>query len=542
MYADLHCHPSMKPFSVSSNGENSKNVRDKRSIWNTDSNFEIKLEKMIESIIPVAKYKQADFQKADSGNVRLIFLSITPPETDFFKIKFVSAIKFLKQTIGVFVPDFVTEFGARKIRKIKGIGSEVYDYFEELEMEYDYIRQMDGETVTINGDNKKYVLIKNYNHLRQILESNDSEDTIAIVLSIEGGHALISGDAHKVIKSHPLSTLNNLDHPKTKQLLQSIEQNIGKVKAWSGKDGNDGDHCPLFVTFDHHFWNLLSGHAPSIPGILNKILDQTKNINTGMTELGKETIKSLLSKENGKRILIDTKHMSVASKKWFYQYIEDHNNEHPEDKIPAISSHSGVNGMDKMDKSDEGEVKKKRFLFWTRTKVIADKKYNKSTRFNNWSINLSDEEISRINDSGGLIGISLDQRIISGKQAQDKVKKISKRDPEYHQEWARLVYNQLEHIFGTIYDYRQQIYPDESEKDRAQKALANMTIGSDFDGIINPIDGFRTFKAYGALADQLNKLVSENIENYHGLTADEVVGKIMYENADRFLKEHFNNS
>ena len=541
MYADLHCHPSMKPFSVSSNGENSKNIRDKRSIWNTDSNFDLKLEKMIESIIPVAKYKQSDFQKADSGNVRLLFLSITPPEIDFFKIKVVSAIKFLKSTIGVFLPDFITEFGARRIRKIKGIDSGKFDYFEELEMEYDYIRQMDGKKVTIHGDIKKYIIIKNYDHLKQILESEDSGDTIAIVLSIEGGHSFISGDAHKVFQNYPLSVLNNLDHQKTKQLLQSIEQNILKVKAWSGTDGNEGDHCPFYVTIDHHFWNLLSGHAPSIPGILNKLLDQTKNINSGMTELGKETIKSLLSKENGKRILIDTRHMSAASKKWFYQYIEDHNNEHPEDRIPVISSHSGVTGIEKIDKSDDGEVKKKRFLFWTWTKIIADKKYNNSIRFNNWSINLSDEEISRINDSGGLIGISLDQRIISGKQAQDNVKKIKKRDPKYYLEWARLVYNQLAHIFDTIYKNRQQKYPEESEKDRAQSALATMTIGSDFDGIINPIDGFRTFKAYGALKDQLGILISENIDNFHGLTANEIVGEIMYGNADRFLNEHFKN-
>jgi hypothetical protein len=124
-YSDLHCHPSLKPFSVSDHGENSENINDKRSIWNTDTNFDVKIEKLIESIIPVAKYKQSDFQKAfhktDDGNVRLIFLSITPPEIDYFKIKFISDIQGLEKTLGVLIPDFITELGTRRISRIKGL-------------------------------------------------------------------------------------------------------------------------------------------------------------------------------------------------------------------------------------------------------------------------------------------------------------------------------------------------------------------------------------------------------------------------------------
>ena len=70
-------------------------------------------------------------------------------------------------------------------------------------------------------------------------------------------------------------------------------------------------NAPWFVTFSHHFYNELCGHARSLRKIIGKLTNQEEGINTSFTPLGLEVLDILLDKNNGRRILIDVKHMSA---------------------------------------------------------------------------------------------------------------------------------------------------------------------------------------------------------------------------------------
>jgi len=293
-----------------------------------------------------------------------------------------------------------------------------------------------------------------------------------------------------------------------KKLWEKLEANIDALKHW--------DHCPLFITFNHHFWNQLSGHSMTIPhGFFNMTKSIRKNqllgMNRGFTELGKKVVKKLLDNTDSKRILIDTKHMSIDSRVWYYTYLgymtkedyydyfkEEFRDEVINDSIPIISSHSAVNSDNTMKESRKGNDGNtyKSYKF-------ADKKYKRSGKYNDWDMNLSDEEIRIIYKSNGLIGINFDQRVSGGKKGgKNKINRII---------------NNISHIADVAKDAD---CPD---------PWSCITIGTDFDGSINPINDFRTAEDFA----NLEKALKENFKD------DDVVDRIMYRNAMKFLEENF---
>ena len=58
---------------------------------------------------------------------------------------------------------------------------------------------------------------------------------------------------------------------------------------------------------------------------VNALLNQNRGMDKGLTELGRHVLRELLSRENGKRIIIDTKHMSVQSRKEYYGFVRNYN-------------------------------------------------------------------------------------------------------------------------------------------------------------------------------------------------------------------------
>ena len=110
--------------------------------------------------------------------------------------------------------------------------------------------------------------------------------------------------------------------------LATIKRRIAEVKNWNVTSGQSVKPLPVFfISFAHHFYNHLCGHAHSIPDAGNLLLSQEEGMNSGFTEKGKAIIRYLLSlsddnakneQEYGKRILIDTKHMSAAARKYYY--------------------------------------------------------------------------------------------------------------------------------------------------------------------------------------------------------------------------------
>jgi hypothetical protein len=156
----------------------------------------------------------------------------------------------------------------------------------------------------------------------------------------------------------------------------------------------------------------------------------------GLTHLGKKVIDQCLLHPQ-RPVLIDIKHMSAYTRFDYYAYREKLIREHPEvDRLPVVSTHTGFTftalgdyvarrpyKMDKDAKNGCSLTPENRRIGRT------IQRNNNDLYCNPWSINLFDEEIVEIMRSGGLMGISLDQRILG----HAKSFKDGKR-PKYYEE------------------------------------------------------------------------------------------------------------
>jgi microsomal dipeptidase-like Zn-dependent dipeptidase len=329
-------------------------------------------------------------------------------------------------------------------------------------------------------------LVRNYFEIEEIKKQNTSGGkfhTICVVLSIEGLHVLNTG---------------------LKQPSNEIEvlANLEKIKDWEFR--------PFFVTIAHHFWNQLCGHSESLTGIILKFADQSEGLGTGFTILGRKVLERMLDNTNEKRIIPDIKHMSVQARKDYYQMLDSGKAIFRD--IPVIASHAACNGL----KSFDDPI------------VALPATANK---LNPATINLFDEELIRIAKSKGIIGLQLDERRIVNKKTLKKTRHSLKRNKIMHYR-SELLWNQVQHIAEVL-------------DTEGLFAWDCMVIGSDFDGIIDSLNGFWTAEELPYLADFLerhayNYMLSHKLKNSENiLKVDEIIARIMSLNGRNFLKSYF---
>ncbi len=261
----------------------------------------------------------------------------------------------------------------------------------------------------------------------------------------------------------------------------------------------------------HHFYNEICGHAKSLTSLSKISADQSEGLDTGFTILGKKVLKKLLDKTNGKRILIDIKHMSVQSRNEYYEMLKkDYVNEN----IPLIVSHGAVNGFRS-----------------SRERVIDNQ--NTYGKFQEEDINFFDDEIIKVAVSGGIFGIQLDERRVGSKSEIKKTKgNMNRRDMLFYK--SRLIWNQIQHI-AEILD-KQNLY-----------GWGIQSIGSDFDGMINPLNGYWTAEQMYLLESNLekhafnyfNSPLAANLKPFNRVNPGDVVDWFMHDNAYKFLQRNF---
>jgi microsomal dipeptidase-like Zn-dependent dipeptidase len=199
----------------------------------------------------------------------------------------------------------------------------------------------------------------------------------------------------------------------------------------------------------HHDWNQLCGYAWSKDKEEDRTLIETAmhfglikhaKRKVSITSIGEEVIYKLLgyNPENhtlsGIPILIDVKHMNLQSRIRYYDMLCDIKN-HTGKNIPIIISHVAASGLSldrtffnnnksfsksfTQDRSDSCMFPYKPkedagFGSFSDEKLISKNASKKNLPYVGWLypwlLNLSDEEINRIFDSDGLIGIMIDQR------------------------------------------------------------------------------------------------------------------------------------
>jgi hypothetical protein len=477
-FADIHQHSSLKSFY-------SGYPNPTRNIWeymehNTDqkgttAKFSLK------NSDEVAKFSQTNLYELIKGNVRIPTVSLYPMETGFLDFRNIAEMVTSKTGRDT-MAEIITGYGLDAIKHLRTND----DYYSLLYKEYRYVYDNQGKSPC---GKYEYEVATDYKHLRGIL--NKGPHTIAMVLSVEGAHvffdrAMLSGELNKTEMRHRM-----IEH-------------IGQVKEW--------EVPPFSINLCHHFYNGLCGHSRSFSGLLSLgLLNQNKGMELGFTGLGIIAARELVSRQNGKRIVIDTKHMSLKGRQHYYNWIRSYNRISNSDKIPIICSHTGANGY----KTMAASIQKK----------DNHKKMTKH-HFNRWSINISDEETRIIHESSGLIGIMMDKYKMAGNKFFDKLKTYKEKQ-------------QIKDAYSEAFmDNVIQMVQAVSKP----SAWDMISLGTDYDGAIPHVDCYETSSKLPEFYDQLVTYLDKTKhgkEYWYGLKPEQIANKIFSENALGFYEKHF---
>ena len=544
---DIHCHPSMKPY-------NNEGYRPSVDIWlgikAVRANFD-KVPKMIrKQIQETQRDSQSHLNEFIKGDIKSGFFVIHPAERGWFvqnKDSGSAVIRaFLRYILRgdrlKYLAASLTGFPYPKVEQIfesvengKGI-----DYFKkESYKEYEYLRNNEGSEGSWDF---KYEIVHNYEDYKQVLTK---AKVIPVIITIEGGHAITNIPELKYFKT----PYDELPEDFVIQLHKELEDNISRIKGRKPLDENgqvieddeftfNPSHTPFFVTLSHMYNNLLAGHAKTYGGAVASLLDQIVGLNDGISPAGWQVIEQLLSRENGQRILIDLKHLSVRARLEYYQLVKDRREKQEKDMVPIVCSHAAMNGFEKND-----------------VNRVDDGKIEKDSYFSRWSINLSNEDIIKIHESDGIIGLVIHEGRMPGKRAKSEFKKFKKKirqeKKKTHEYVEKLKNAYLKLIMSNIYQVVTTI--------NSKKGWEHLGIGSDYDGIMDPFDFYKTSGTFQNLMldiyDYLTKpafdliiyknnnetvLKATEVPNYFfGYSPKELVENIGYKNVERFMSKYF---
>lgn len=495
---DLHCHPQYKAFARAHTDSSkppvpqSASPSGRSSLWHYDPPS--LGDKLLNIFLSVTKFSQTNLTASVYGHHLVLTAGLGATEQPFFKNKLGTGL------IADLIDDFAAGFGRPRINTIQGLT----DYWADFQNEMKFMREGENNPVRIDGNWYVYKMPANFSELQQNIASNEEPDTgsknrpliVSIVCAVEGLHILNCG----------------LEKPCKPA---EVKKNAAALKKMANK--------PWFVTFAHHFYNELCGHARSLRKEIGKLTNQENGINSGFTDLGLEVLDILLDNTNHDRIFIDIKHMSPLARK---KYLELLSTKYKAEPIPIIISHGVSNGLPDMNAA----ISKYPELGNTFINPQEDVRGGDGKFKDHNVINFYDEEILAMARSGGIIGIQLDERRLANDETIKRVKHSLFRNKIMHYR-SELVWRQIQYIAELLDD--NNLY-----------AWGNMAIGSDYDGLVDPLNSFWTTEQYDDLAsylerhahnyfkDQPNRL--KNPVNKIG--ADEVVQKIFRDNAWNFFR------
>lgn len=190
-------------------------------------------------------------------------------------------------------------------------------------------------------------------------------------------------------------------------LEDELERNLRQLKAL--------DPPVHMMTIAHLSYNGMLGHSPALDDgtFIGRLVarrvyairvsedpqyqNQWKGLFftvPGVNRFGSSLMHGLVDTLNGRRILIDLKHSDPMVRRYFYDSLMT-------DRVPPICSHCAVNGMP--------------LDFWSPfNDEYALLRAPFSTHLYPFGINLYNEEIKYIRRHGGIIGLTLEHRVLGG--------------------------------------------------------------------------------------------------------------------------------
>jgi hypothetical protein len=492
---DLHCHPAMRPYGKSFDTETptqtTTNRNSKHSLWHYDP--PTAGDKLLQRFLGLSKYSQSDFTTLAYGGVRCICASLYSIEKGLVDFNILG-----KSDVSDILINIISSLGKKRIDFLQANN----DYFTDMENEYKFYLQLNNQVINFRDGARKYVLVKNFAHLNQLINEEPLQPNVEVtyvIITVEGMHDLNTGTGTTANEAEVLS-------------------NLAKMKAWEFR--------PFFVTFAHHFYNELCGHAESLSDFLQDFLTkQEPGMNTGFTALGWKVLKNLLdnniTEANGKktgRIYIDVKHMSVQARNEYYNFLKtERADAYARKELPIIISHCACNGL--MSAANPNPT--------PGLELTASRMYDKD-------INFYDDEIVEVKRSGGIIALQLDERRIASKQYKKSLRKVFASANKRMHSNSKMLWNNIQHI-AQLLD-KHDLF-----------AWDCIAIGSDFDGVIDPINMFWSAEQMDDLLQYTERHAfnffndaSMQLKNsFNKIEPAEVVDRIFNTNSMEFFSRYF---
>ncbi|NJM25976.1 MAG: hypothetical protein HC859_11315 [Bacteroidia bacterium] len=394
-----------------------------------------------------------------------------------------------------------------KKRFLQKIEREQFGYFELMQSDYTHL----AASSDISTD-KQFKLLTSGGQV----DLNSPQ--LQVMLCVEGGHNFYDDGQHYRQSQKVIDQLLFFKQPQSPRLL--------------------------YITLTHLTHSEFCTHAFGMKMLKSNAFNPQGK---GLSSLGRRFIREALRTDTGRRILIDVKHMSLTSRQHYYSLQQQ---EFP--GVPLIASHMGLTGCSWERKPVcrvTYDVREKCYeAHYFRQPGILD------TYFNPWTINLYDEDIAMILSTRGLIGLSLDQRILGcAKPSPELLSPDEYRaadftpiaQPSYHtirvgdyDDPQEVKAWHLRHLCNHIVHIIKIGLPLVGER-----AWESISIGSDFDGLIDPIDSMTNASGYRNLFAGLVEWLPQ-VALYAGVDLPPAdvqprVRQIIGENAAKFIRRNF---
>ncbi|KQS92850.1 hypothetical protein [Chryseobacterium sp. Leaf394] len=251
----------------------------------------------------------------------------------------------------------------------------------------------------------------------------------------------------------------------------------------------------------------------------------------GFTNLGYQMLQKCFTMTNhlgeARPVLIDIKHLGLKSRQDLYEWRKKFLiTKFPKGttdytKIPLIASHIGVTGYSVNEWKNALETDKCKVYHYNGARAVSvetkrkpsgkwGSAINNDFSFNPWSINLMDEDIIEILKSGGILGVSLDVRIL-GFQSKVGLNMAGDEEylstPDFQTHFPQIsVKNLRTETMESMMEQESWLVPTKEERHPLvfcfniihiiqvgivrvgmSEPWKNICIGSDFDGLIEPL-------------------------------------------------------
>jgi microsomal dipeptidase-like Zn-dependent dipeptidase len=406
-------------------------------------------------------------------------------------------------------------------------------------------------------------LIKDGNHYFQFM----NEDLSRLINSAAPSE--LNGAKFKMIESSADFNENSADTIYGFLIVEGLhcffdDQSVTNAKAiFTNNFENFTDaNTVLAINICHIQQNPFCNHAYGIQFINSRYFFPVGN---GITTWGREVINRMIQK----KILIDVKHMSLWSRWQLYSMLDPDNSK--KYISPIICTHAGLTGQSVSDRvkyllrtpEDVGEVYEVCYL-------KPKSPYIEGVYFNCSSINLYNEDIEAILLSGGLIGLSFDQRILGFTDENVLRNVTTPHDLEYISEleagfflgpnpsslpawtdddkiWTSQDFENLDPAFNKelhpLFFLNQVIHilviAKNNELIDMKQAMKQICLGSDYDGLINAVDHCKQADKLNNFKDiafeKMPRLLRKAKLDKEGIDVPTLIENIFYNNGRDFV-------